>query len=42
LAAIDGRVKRTVTHKLSDMIDEELVACTERLLRGEEPPEFLQ
>jgi hypothetical protein len=31
-----------VTLKLSDLTNEELVEWTERLLRGEEPPEFLQ
>jgi phage terminase small subunit len=38
----DNRVERSVTHKLSDLSDEELVEWTERLLRGEELPEFLQ
>jgi phage terminase small subunit len=38
----DRSVERTVTHKLSDLSDEELVEWTERLLRGEHVPDFLQ
>lgn len=33
------KVEHTVTHKLADMSDEELIEWTDRLLRGEEMPD---